>query len=122
VALVITILSTIPIPEIKPLEDVPLMDKWVHFVMYAVLSAAMWWDCRCRHQSMSFSYYGLMLLFPTCLGGLLELVQAYLTTCRSGEWLDAVADAIGALIGTFICYIISMIWKEKGSIQKSAQY
>jgi VanZ family protein len=112
VALAIIILSTIPVPEVKPLEEVPLSDKWVHFLMYAALSASMWLDRKLLHLPISASYFILMLLLPSLLGGLLELVQAYLTTCRSGEWLDAVADAIGAVIGTVVCYFISLIWEK----------
>lgn len=118
VALVIIILSTIPIPEIKHLEGVPLIDKWVHFLMYAVMSVAMWIDQRNSTQPLSITYYLWMLIIPSCLGGILELVQAYLTTCRSGEWLDAIADTIGAVIGTVGCYLISWIWNKKTSAQK----
>ena len=118
VALAIIILSTIPVPEVKPLEEVPLIDKWVHFLMYAALSASMWLDRKLLHLPISASYFIFMLLLPSLLGGLLELVQAYLTTCRSGEWLDAVADAIGAVIGTVVCYFISLIWEKKTSTQR----
>ena len=118
VALAIIILSTIPVPEVKPLEEVPLIDKWVHFLMYAALSASMWLDRKLLHLPISASYFILMLLLPSLLGGLLELVQAYLTTCRSGEWLDAVADAIGAVIGTVVCYFVSLIWEKKTSTQR----
>jgi len=118
VALAIIILSTIPIPEVKPLEEVPLIDKWVHFVMYASLSIAMWIDRKNAHQPLSPLFYLWMIVLPSCLGGILELVQAYLTTCRSGEWLDAIADAIGAVIGTVGCFIIGLIWNRKTSVQK----
>lgn len=118
VTLVITILSTIPIPEVKPLEGVPLIDKWVHFVMYASLSIAMWIDQKNAHQPLSPTFYLLMIVLPSCLGGILELVQAYLTTCRSGEWLDVIADTIGAVIGTDGCFIIGLIWNRKTSAQK----
>jgi hypothetical protein len=67
VAIAIVVLSTIPVPEIKPLEEVPLIDKWVHFLMYAVLSTAMWWDLRSRHQKIMTSYY-LLWLAPVHLG------------------------------------------------------
>ena len=36
------------------------------------------------------------------MGGILELMQAYLTTCRSGEWLDFVANTIGVCLGTVL--------------------
>ena len=58
VALAIIILSTIPIPEVKPLEGVPLIDKWVHFVMYASLSIAMWIDQKNASHSRHHSIYG----------------------------------------------------------------
>ena len=118
VALAIIILSTIPIPEVKPLEEVPLIDKWVHFVMYASMSIAMWIDQRNSHRPLSGTYYLWMFILPSCLGGIMELVQAYLTKCRSGEWLDAIADAIGVAIGTVGCYLISLIWNKKTSVQK----
>ena len=118
VALAIIILSTIPIPEVKPLEGVPLIDKWVHFVMYASLSLAMWIAKKNAPQPLSPSFYLWMIVLPSCLGGILELVQAYLTTCRSGEWLDVIADTIGAVIGTVGCFIIGLIWNRKTSAQK----
>ena len=118
VALAIIILSTIPLPEVKPLECVPLIDKWVHIVMYASLSIAMWIDQKNAHQPLSPSFYLWMIVLPSCLGGILELVQAYLTTCRSGEWLDVIADTIGAVIGTVGCFIIGLIWNRKTSAQK----
>ena len=40
VSVVVVVLSTVPVPEVPELEDVPFFDKWVHFVMYASLSVA----------------------------------------------------------------------------------
>ena len=113
----IIVASLIPIPDNPPLGDVPLIDKWVHFVMYASLSSAMWIDQRNSHRQPLILYFFWMFILPSCLGGILELVQAYLTTCRSGEWLDAIADMIGAFIGTVGCYLISMVWNKKTSAQ-----
>ena len=36
------------------------------------------------------------------LGGSVELIQAYCTTTRSGEWLDFYADTVGVLLGAGI--------------------
>ena len=44
VTLSIIVLSTLPIPEDAPMSDVPLIDKWVHMVMYMGLVLAMWFD------------------------------------------------------------------------------
>lgn len=41
------------------------------------------------------------------MGGLIELLQAYCTGGRrSGEWLDLLADVVGAVLAT----IIGMLW------------
>lgn len=100
-SLTIIILSVIPIPEVPELSEVPLWDKWVHFVMYGGLSLVLWFDyCRKKKQRrVNVRVVALTLIYPTVLGGLLELVQAYCTTCRSGDMLDFYADAIGACLG-----------------------
>jgi len=97
----IVFLSLIPIPEIKMPMQVPLADKWTHMVMYGVLTLAIWFDYKCSHKQ--YNAWRLLIfafLAPIAMGGVLELAQAYLTTCRSGEWLDFVANSIGVCIGT----------------------
>ena len=118
VALVIVVLSVIPINEQTPLSDVPFIDKWTHCVMYAGMSFAMWLDWRGYNRHLTALRYGLMWLLPTLMGGLLELVQAYLTTCRSGEWLDLAADAVGAAVATVGCIIISTLWQKRISTRR----
>lgn len=100
----IVVLSITPIPEVKPLEEVPLMDKWVHFVMYGVFSSCLWFDYYRINQDKRFTLVAIILavIFPIITGGLLELAQAYLTTCRSGEWMDFYANSIGVGIGLII--------------------
>ncbi len=99
----IVILSLAPIPEVKMLENVSLADKWTHMIMYAGLSSVIWFEYLRSHAGISAARLLLAaFVCPVVLGGLLELAQAYLTTYRSGEWLDAVADTIGALAGQFV--------------------
>jgi len=120
VTVAIVVLSTIPIPEDAPLGDVPLIDKWVHMVMYGGLSLMMFADHVLRSkQILTRGFFAWMLFYPIALGGLMELVQAYLTTCRSGDWIDWEADAVGALIVSFILLLLyKSLWKEKHSGQK----
>lgn len=100
----VVVLSTIPIPEEAPLSDVPLIDKWTHMVMYGGLVFVMWVDHVVRNKRLfSWRVCSLMLLYAVSLGGAMELVQAYLTTCRSGDWIDFYADVIGALLGALVC-------------------
>ena len=101
VAVVIVLLSLLPIPDMKVDVHVPLADKWTHMVMYAALTLIIWFEYRRSHKQWnSLKLVFWAFLAPIALGGLLELAQAHLTSCRSGEWLDFVANTIGVCIGT----------------------
>ncbi len=106
-ALAIIVLSVIPFPEIKMAEDIPLADKWVHFIMYGGLSLVVWFEMARREKKTKTKKAASLLLLwglvlPALLGGVLEFVQEYLTTTRSGDFWDFVADAIGAVLGTVL--------------------
>ena len=99
--LVIVLLSLLPMPNMKIGVEVPLADKWTHMVMYAALTLAIWFDYKRSHwQYDTLRLVVFAFLAPITMGGALELAQTYLTTCRSGEWLDFVANSIGVCIGT----------------------
>ena len=101
VAVVIVLLSLLPMPDMKVGVEVPLADKWTHMVMYGVLTLVIWFEYQRSHNQWDI---GKLLLFaflaPIAMGGALELMQAHLTTCRSREWLDFVANTIGVCLGT----------------------
>lgn len=125
VLLSILLLSLCPVPDVEPLKQVPLIDKWVHFIMYGALSLAMWMDLmmiwRHSHRATSgaddafrMKKYKKVFSFATfympCLvGGLIEIIQPFV--CRSGEWLDFLADVIGAALGTIIGLTLSRLCK-----------
>ena len=110
-AAVIVVLSLAPISEMPQALDVPLADKWTHMLMYAALCIILWaeyWRCH-RHESLTrhlranaLRLIALALLCPIALGGAMELLQAFATTYRSGEWLDMAANSIGVAIGTAV--------------------
>ena len=109
----IVLLSLLPIPDLKMPVEVPLMDKWTHMVMYGVLPLTIWFDYKRSHKQ--YNAWRLLLfgfLAPIVMGGVLELMQAYLTTCRSGEWLDFVANTIGVCLGTIIGILIMIVAKR----------
>ncbi len=100
---VITYLSLMHVPEIPEVEDVPLIDKWTHMVMYATLTLAIWIQYLKSHKQINkikLSVIGIIV--PITWGGLMELAQAYLTTYRSGDWMDFVANSIGVLIAVVL--------------------
>ena len=84
-------------------EDIPLADKWTHMVMYGTLTLVIWLEYKRSHQRLDALRLVLFaFLAPIATGSALELAQAYLTTCRSGEWLDFAANTIGVCCGTVL--------------------
>lgn len=92
-------------PPSTPLDDVTMIDKWAHFVMYGGTVAVLWfeyWRGRYRRGRVltERALWLIAVVAPIALGGLVELGQAYCTGGRrSGEWLDWVADIVGVLLG-----------------------
>ena len=100
---VIIFLSLYPFQHIRLMENVPLSDKWTHMLMYGGFCLVLWAEYLWRHDRI---HWGKALcwavLAPIAFSGLMELCQKYLTTYRSGEWLDLVANTIGVVLATII--------------------
>lgn len=112
-AFAIVLLSLLPIPDVRTTVEVPLMDKWAHMVMYGVLTLVIWLEyIRAHRQMRGRRLLLLAFLAPIAMGGVLELMQAYLTTCRSGEWLDFVANSIGAVVGAGCGLLAGRLWER----------
>lgn len=103
VAVVIVVLSLYPFGYIEIAKDVPLADKWTHMVMYGTFALVIWWEYGRSHKRRLWKSLLCWAVFaPIAFSGLMELLQAYATTYRSGEWLDLLANTIGVLIGSLI--------------------
>ncbi len=103
IVLAITALSLAPLPEVPVAEDVPLADKWTHMVMYGALTLAIWIQYLRTHKSINrtrLTLYGIAA--PAAWGGLMELAQANLTTYRSGDWMDFIANCIGVTLAAAV--------------------
>jgi VanZ family protein len=107
-ALFILIMCTVKLGEISesPLFF-PGFDKLVHcgffFVMIVFIAAGY-----IRQQSArTLSYKTLLLItiIAVVYGGLIEILQKYIFTWRSGEWNDLFADVIGTLMAAFSIFI-----------------
>ena len=112
VILAVITLSLAPMPEVPDLGYVPLWDKWVHFVMYGGMCSVLWFDFfRNGHKHNEFGkWICYIVVCPILLGGLLELGQEYLTTCRSGDWLDFIANSIGVLLAIPVGLLLIRRW------------
>ena len=96
-ALLLLVVSLLPAPEagrpIPVLLGVAL-DKWVHAGSYAVLA---WLLARAR-GSRTLAAVVPVVALAACYGGGIELLQG-LTPSRSLSGADAMANAIGAVVG-----------------------
>ena len=92
----ITVVSLWENPQMP--EGMRMSDKLMHSLMY-VLFAAVWMAPVRRWCSSRIWSYMAVCFSVTAYGALLELLQANCTRTRSGEWLDVLADLVGALIG-----------------------
>ena len=101
--LLIWVLSLTPFFPETPFDDVQFIDKWTHLVIYGGTCSVIWFEYLLHHRTID---WGKILLLSvvgmTLLGGLMELLQAYYTTTRSGEWFDFWADSLGVLLGNAV--------------------
>ncbi len=104
----IWVLCFMDVPQ-TPLNNVTLMDKWVHILMYAGTCATIWWEYIHRHETMDKKKLFLLAwLAPIIMSGAIELLQAYCTGGRrSGDWLDFAANSIGATLGAVIGMLLA---------------
>ena len=103
--LLIGVLSLAPYFPETPLDNVAFIDKWTHLVMYGGTCTVIWWEYLRSHSALNSRKLLITLAGMILLGGLMELLQAYCTTTRSGEWLDFWVDSIGVLLG----YVIGLL-------------
>jgi len=107
-ALFIFIMCSVKLSDVP---DSPLFfpgfDKLVHcgffFVIIVFISAGY-----IRQQSastLSYKTTALITIIAIVYGGVIEILQHYFFTWRSGEWNDLFADIIGALMAAFSIFI-----------------
>jgi VanZ family protein len=110
--LLIWVLSLLPFFPETPLDDVEFIDKWTHLVMYGGTCSVIWWEYVRLHGQIDWRKLLLWAVVGMIvLGGLMELLQAYCTTTRSGEWLDFCADSTGVLLGTLVGLLLAKLYR-----------
>lgn len=96
-ALLTFIVSVIPLPRTP---SIPHLDKVAHLCHYLLFA---WLLVQAvRATRLDEREYRLMAwIYATSYGLLMEVIQA-MVPWRSADWLDALANAIGAAIGVWI--------------------
>ncbi len=107
--LLIFILCFIPAKEL-PEVDIPLADKWVHFLLFGIFSFL--WLCSRPSRQAGF----LLLIFAAGIftGWVVEELQGLLTFLgRSKDVMDILADSIGALLGVLLFALLSYMSERR---------
>ena len=113
VSLVI-ILAVIYLSFFKPpttdLGTIPNLDKVVHIYMYFGMSGMLWLEFLRAHRRdrtpMWHAWVGAFVC-PVLFSGAVELLQAFCTTYRGGDWLDFAANTTGAVLASLVaCFVL----------------
>ena len=96
------------------MPKIPYADKIVHGLMYFGVMLAFYFDLwRQGLQVVALkrrSWVGALAF--ALFGGVVELLQMYCTTYRSGDWWDWVADIFGVVLGVWLRHYI-VPWVSK---------
>lgn len=94
-------------PPQTELSEVTNIDKTVHFLMYGGLSIVLWYEYLRIHKVIRWKHIIIgAIIAPILMSGSIELMQANLTTNRSGEWTDFISNIIGVLVAAIVGYYI----------------
>ena len=112
-ALVIFVLMSLPNAVLPPTDFFFLFepDKIAHAGVFFIMMSTYWLYLRTKAVQPAKRHYTIPRAFLGCVmyGGILELWQRLLPY-RSAEWMDFVADSIGAFIaGIFLTLFLRQI-------------
>lgn len=112
VALLLLYLSLANSDKFEKVEliNIPYFDKIVHFGMYFFLMSVV----IIEHRKNIRNYMNLFLLalIPLSYGIVIEILQLTLTSTRSGDFYDALADAAGVFASVLLWLIFKPGVKE----------
>lgn len=101
-------------PPQTELDNISNIDKLVHTCMYGGLSIIIWLEYLRKQDTICWKrFIPISVVFPIMMSGIIELLQAYFTTNRSGEWLDFAANSFGVVLA-FIAgnFVLRRIMKK----------
>lgn len=93
-----------------PAFNIPHFDKMVHFAMYFGLTLMI--IIESRKSIRGLRHLLTICLIPLFFGILIEIMQYSLTSTRSANFYDGVADFTGILVAVMIFYFIKPLKKE----------
>lgn len=98
--IIIAILSLSATPKIKLGLGVKSADKYLHFIAYFSLASIWYFALKDRINKLVFKFFVPLALI--LYGIILEGLQSGLTTYRTGDVYDAIANATGVLVALLV--------------------
>ena len=113
----IWILSLTPFFPETPFDDVKLIDKWAHLVMYGGTFTVLWIEYIRHHREPDYRKLLIWaLIAPIVMSGIIELLQEYCTKTRQGEWTDLLANSIGVVLAAVIGLILLRLHARRNRV------
>ncbi len=102
-------------PPKTELDEVQNIDKLVHICMYGGLCLILWIEYIRTHTYINRTKIFIgAIVAPIIMSGIIEIMQSYCTTNRSGDWMDFAFNCAGIIIAAAIgYYILPGIIKKK---------
>ena len=112
-SLVILILSLKNAEDLNKVQflNIPHFDKIAHACMYFALMSVLIYET--WKHSLKVTNVVLLACFPFVYGILIEIMQATLTSTRSGSFYDAVFNTLGIILSILVWIIIRRVYSEK---------
>ncbi|WP_242916087.1 VanZ family protein [Pontibacter liquoris] len=99
--LLLTLLPSASMPANMSLWSLLSFDSFAHAFLFTVLVFLMIVGLKKQYTYMRLRHTAIRLSFVVCVlfGLAIELLQSYFAAGRQGDFIDALADTIGCLLG-----------------------
>lgn len=101
----LTILSLISLSDVKTFDAIVNKDKYVHFLFYFFFSILWGVVFNCNKVKQIVLIFFVALFY----GLMMEAAQGIFTTSRQPDFLDVLANSVGALTG---CLMLNYYFKK----------
>ncbi|NGZ88794.1 hypothetical protein G7034_00845 [Psychroflexus sp. C1] len=96
-----------------PSVSIPYIDKYVHFIEYAVFFASWFMYFYFALRKSFYHTFIFSFLISVFFGIIIEILQDRLTTHRSFDYGDILFNSLGALFSGIVLFILYTISKKK---------
>ena len=101
----ILILSLINLQDIKIIE-LKSSDKVYHTLSYTLMILLWMVHYKLKFKTITFKHFFVLMLSVIFFGIIIEYLQLFLTSYRSFDWWDVLANTIGVIMG-FLLFMIA---------------